>query len=283
MRGGPSRSRFAARVVLSLAHRPAGACSLPPRQPGSEPMSVGLMALLDDVAGLAKVAAASVDDVIGHAAKAGAKSAGVVIDDAAVTPRYVVGFAAERELPIVARIAQGLAEEQAGVPAADRAPARLLRRVGDHAAPDDRRRLSRLRGRGEGLRVDRAARRRTRTRRSWCPEAGGRPRARGPEGRERDQDRLHPVGRDHGDRARHHPGERLLDPRRRAGGGRHPDHRRGLRRGGADREGRRHRGGAGAERRAHAARPAVARRRDRPRARHAGASCGRSPWSAPRR
>ena len=70
-------------------------------------MSVGLIALLDDVAGLAKVAAASVDDVIGHAAKAGAKSAGVVIDDAAVTPRYVVGFAAERELPIVARIAKG--------------------------------------------------------------------------------------------------------------------------------------------------------------------------------
>jgi predicted DNA repair protein MutK len=70
-------------------------------------MSVGLMALLDDVAGLAKVAAASVDDVVGHAAKAGAKSAGVVIDDAAVTPRYVVGFSAERELPIIARIARG--------------------------------------------------------------------------------------------------------------------------------------------------------------------------------
>jgi predicted DNA repair protein MutK len=70
-------------------------------------MSVGLIALLDDVAGLAKVAAASVDDVIGHAARAGAKSAGVVIDDAAVTPRYVVGFAAERELPIIARIAKG--------------------------------------------------------------------------------------------------------------------------------------------------------------------------------
>ncbi|WP_424932837.1 DUF808 domain-containing protein [Amaricoccus macauensis] len=70
-------------------------------------MSVGLIALLDDVAGLAKVAAASIDDVIGHAAKAGTKSAGVVIDDAAVTPRYVTGFAAERELPIVAKIARG--------------------------------------------------------------------------------------------------------------------------------------------------------------------------------
>lgn len=70
-------------------------------------MSIGLIALLDDVAGLAKVAAASLDDVAAHAAKAGAKAAGVVIDDAAVTPRYVVGFAAERELPIVWRIAMG--------------------------------------------------------------------------------------------------------------------------------------------------------------------------------
>ncbi|HEX7034549.1 MAG TPA: DUF808 domain-containing protein [Pseudomonadales bacterium] len=70
-------------------------------------MATGLIALLDDVAGIAKIAAASVDDVAGHAAKASAKSAGVVIDDTAVTPRYVVGFAAERELPIVAKIAKG--------------------------------------------------------------------------------------------------------------------------------------------------------------------------------
>src|ERR671916_3346180 len=70
-------------------------------------MSVGLLALLDDVAALTKVAAASLDDIAGQAARAGAKAAGVVIDDAAVTPRYVVGFAAERELPIVAKIAAG--------------------------------------------------------------------------------------------------------------------------------------------------------------------------------
>jgi predicted DNA repair protein MutK len=70
-------------------------------------VSTGLVALLDDVASIAKVAAASLDDVAGQAAKAGAKSAGVVIDDAAVTPRYVVGFAADREIPIVARIAKG--------------------------------------------------------------------------------------------------------------------------------------------------------------------------------
>jgi predicted DNA repair protein MutK len=70
-------------------------------------MSSGLIALLDDVASLAKVAAASLDDVASQAAKAGAKAAGVVIDDAAVTPRYVVGFAASREVPIVRRIAIG--------------------------------------------------------------------------------------------------------------------------------------------------------------------------------
>lgn len=70
-------------------------------------MSVGLIALLDDLAAIAKVAAASFDDVASQAAKAGVKAAGVVIDDAAVTPRYVTGFAAERELPIVGRIAAG--------------------------------------------------------------------------------------------------------------------------------------------------------------------------------
>lgn len=67
----------------------------------------GLLALLDDVAAIAKVAAASVDDVIGQAAKAGSKAAGAVIDDAAVTPKYVTGFKPARELPIVMRIATG--------------------------------------------------------------------------------------------------------------------------------------------------------------------------------
>ena len=70
-------------------------------------MSTGLIALLDDVAGLAKLAAASLDDVAAHAARAGVKAAGVVLDDAAVTPRYVVGLAAERELPVIGRIAWG--------------------------------------------------------------------------------------------------------------------------------------------------------------------------------
>ncbi len=67
----------------------------------------GLLALLDDVAGIAKVAAASVDDIAGQAAKAGAKAAGALIDDAAVTPKYVHGFSASRELPIVGKIALG--------------------------------------------------------------------------------------------------------------------------------------------------------------------------------
>ncbi|MCH2165747.1 MAG: DUF808 domain-containing protein [Marinovum sp.] len=67
----------------------------------------GLLALLDDVAGIAKVAAASVDDVIGQATKAGSKAAGAVIDDAAVTPKYLTGFDAKRELPIIWKIARG--------------------------------------------------------------------------------------------------------------------------------------------------------------------------------
>ncbi|MBR0828941.1 DUF808 domain-containing protein [Bradyrhizobium manausense] len=70
-------------------------------------MSIGLLGLLDDVAAIAKVAAASLDDVAAQSVKAGAKAAAVVIDDAAVTPRYVFGFSADRELPIVGKIAAG--------------------------------------------------------------------------------------------------------------------------------------------------------------------------------
>ncbi len=70
-------------------------------------MAGGLVALLDDVAVLAKLAAASVDDVGAAAARASVKAAGVVVDDTAVTPRYVQGLAAARELPIIRRIAVG--------------------------------------------------------------------------------------------------------------------------------------------------------------------------------
>ena len=64
-------------------------------------MASGLAALLDDIAMIAKLAAASIDDVGAAAGQAGAKAAGVVIDDAAVTPRYVTGFTPDRELPVI--------------------------------------------------------------------------------------------------------------------------------------------------------------------------------------
>ena len=67
----------------------------------------GLLALLDDVAAIAKVAASSLDDIAAQATKAGSKAAALVIDDAAVTPQYTHGFEASRELPIVWRIAKG--------------------------------------------------------------------------------------------------------------------------------------------------------------------------------
>ncbi|MGY1781242.1 DUF808 domain-containing protein [Geodermatophilus sp. SYSU D01036] len=70
-------------------------------------MAGGLVALFDDVALLARAAAASIDDVGAAAAKAGVKAAGVVVDDTAVTPQYVQGIAAAREVPIVKRIAIG--------------------------------------------------------------------------------------------------------------------------------------------------------------------------------
>src|SRR5690349_6181596 len=70
-------------------------------------MPSGLAALLDDIAGITKLAAASLDDVGGAASKAGAKAAGVVVDDAAVTPGYAMGFTPDRELPIMAKIALG--------------------------------------------------------------------------------------------------------------------------------------------------------------------------------
>ena len=70
-------------------------------------MAGGLVGLLDDVAALAKLAAASIDDVGVAAGRASMKAAGVVVDDTAVTPTYVHGLAAERELPIIKRIARG--------------------------------------------------------------------------------------------------------------------------------------------------------------------------------
>ena len=70
-------------------------------------MSGGLFALLDDIAVLAKAAAASIDDVGAAAGRASAKAAGVIVDDTAVTPRYVQGLSPTRELPIIKKIAVG--------------------------------------------------------------------------------------------------------------------------------------------------------------------------------
>jgi predicted DNA repair protein MutK len=83
-------------MINQTAHRPEG-----------PPVAGGLVALFDDVAVLARAAAASVDDIGLAAGKASAKAAGVVVDDTAVTPQYVHGLAAERELPIIRRIAVG--------------------------------------------------------------------------------------------------------------------------------------------------------------------------------
>ena len=70
-------------------------------------MPGGLMALLDDVSIIARAAAASIDDISVAASKAGTKAAGVVIDDAAVTPSYVTGLSPKRELPIIWSITKG--------------------------------------------------------------------------------------------------------------------------------------------------------------------------------
>ena len=71
-------------------------------------MAGGLVGLLDDIAAAGpSLAAASIDDVGAAAGRASVKAAGVVVDDTAVTPRYVHGLEAERELPIIRRIAVG--------------------------------------------------------------------------------------------------------------------------------------------------------------------------------
>ena len=101
----------------------------------------GLLALLDDVAGIAKVAAASVDDVAAQALKAGSKAAGAVIDDAAVTPKYLQGFAPARELPIVWRIARGSIKNKLLVSAARSLAAVVLCALVDCAFADAGRRL----------------------------------------------------------------------------------------------------------------------------------------------
>ena len=112
-------------------------------------MSAGLFALLDDVAALARLAAASVDDIGAAAGKATAKAAGVVIDDTAVTPQYVHGISAERELPMIKRIAIGSLRNKLLFILPGALLLSQFLPVDADADPDARRHLPLLRGRGE--------------------------------------------------------------------------------------------------------------------------------------
>ena len=159
-------------------------------------MAGGLVALLDDVAALAKLAAASVDDVGAAAGRASVKAAGVVVDDTAVTPRYVQGLTPDRELPIIKRIARRLAAQQAA-----RSSSRprccsasscrgCSPRSSCSAAPTSATRAPRRSGRSsaghEDARGRRSRRSTTTTRRPMVDR--------------RHPHRLHPVRRDHGHR-----------------------------------------------------------------------------------
>ena len=129
-------------------------------------MSGGLFGLLDDVAALAKLAAASLDDVGAAAGRASAKAAGVVVDDTAVTPPYVHGLAAERELPIIKKIAIGSLRNKLLFILPGGAAAQPVPAVAADADPDARRHLPLLRGRREGLGADQRARQPRRRRRA---------------------------------------------------------------------------------------------------------------------
>ena len=166
-------------------------------------MASGFFALLDDIASIAKIAVSSLDDVAAQALKAGNKTAGIVIDDAAVTPRYVVGFAAERELPIIAKIAWGSLKNKTLYLLPGALALSVVGALGHHAAADGGRRVPVLRGLREGARSA-APVARSGAGGGGC-DRGGR---REGQGRQRDPYRLHPVGRDHGDHT---------------GGGDHPD------------------------------------------------------------
>ena len=160
-------------------------------------MAGGLVGLLDDVAALAKLAAASVDDVGAAAGRASVKAAGVVVDDTAVTPTYVQGLAAERELPIIKRIAVGSLRNKllfilpVALLLSEIAPTlvEIILMFGGCFLC--------LRGRAQGH--PRACATTTTTTRLPVVDAGtGR---RGDDHLGSDPDRLHPVGRDHGDLA----------------------------------------------------------------------------------
>ena len=85
------------------------------------------------------------------------KAAGVIVDDAAVTPRYVQGFRPERELPMIKRIAVGSLRNKLLLILPGGAAAQRAAAVAAHADPDDRRRVPVLRGRGEAVGADQPA------------------------------------------------------------------------------------------------------------------------------
>ena len=181
-------------------------------------MSGGLLALLDDVVALTKLTAATLDDATSQAVKASAKAAGVVIDDAAVTPRYVTGLAAQRELPIVGRIAIGSLKNKLLflLPAAlllsaflPQAITPLLMLGGLYLAFEGYEKVHHM------LTPRRA--RRAQSVKVVGRAGQGRQGARGREGRRRHPHRFHSLGRDHGHRPGRHHRARSADAGDRAG------------------------------------------------------------------
>ena len=196
-------------------------------------MSSGLLGLFDDVAALAKLAAASVDDVGAAAGRASVKAAGVVVDDTAVTPAYVHGLAAERELPIIKRIAKGSLKNKmlfilpAALVLSEFVPMLveiILMIGGTYLCFEGAEKIHHRLAHHDDGGATRAAGHRAR------PGAGG------ADHRGCDPHRLHPLRRDHGDRAQGGPrrGVRVAGDHPR--GRRRADHRRRVRRRGADRE-----------------------------------------------
>ena len=172
-------------------------------------MSGGLLALLDDVVALTKLTAATLDDAASQAVKASAKAAGVVIDDAAVTPRYVTGLRPSASCQSL-RASRRLAEEQASFSSTCRPAAQRLPAPSDHAAADAGRALSVLRRLREGAPHDNGASHTVQSAKVVA-DGAGRQGARRRKGGRRYPYRLHSVGRDHGHRARRHHGARPCD------------------------------------------------------------------------
>ena len=165
-------------------------------------MASGLAALLDDIAALAKLAASSIDDVGAAAGRASAKAAGVVVDDAAVTPAYVRGLAANRELLIIRKIATGSLRNKIAVHPARGADPQCVAPVlveiilmvgGTYLCFEGAEKVHHLRRQPRGRRGGRTA----------GSRAGSR--SRGQDHHRRDPHRLHPLRRNHGDLAQRGP------------------------------------------------------------------------------